>query len=101
MRKTKTVFNSIILRFIVYLLLVLFSLEITSSSVVLDANQMELVDLDFLDNELDSENDTYEMVLCSSILFEHPKSGSRNDRTCLLIYSQHLEELPFPPPEQV
>ena len=101
MQKTKTVLHPIILRFIVCILLVLFSLEITSSSVILEANQMELVDIDALDYEPDSDSDTYEMIIGSSILFEHPKSDSSKHETLLLLGNQHLEELPFPPPEQV
>lgn len=101
MHKSKATLNLTILRIIAAVAIVLFSFEITSSLFASDDFQIEIVDVNFdNDNETDDETnilDVIQLIISSDII------ESKTDPIyCNLprLSSQHLEKLPSPPPER-
>ena len=100
MLKTKSIKNLTILRIIAIIAIISFSFEISSTFLVSDDVQVEVIDLDLEDDsETDEEFETTD-ISCFIDTAPGIESGTFLGCTALLtLADQHLEELPTPPPD--
>lgn len=101
MLNATTSLNQLIIRVIAVIALVVFSVQISSSLIVADDTQIEIVEFDFDDDsELDMENEAVDLFYNSTLIEFRGEQAVASFTLRKHWYNQHREELSCPPPEE-
>ena len=101
MLNATTSLNQLIIRVIAVIALVVFSVQISSSLIVANDTQIEIVEFDFDDDgERDMENEAVDLIYNSTLIEFREEQTVASFTLCNRWYHQHLEELSCPPPEE-